>query len=156
MAKEPWEENVYDKGEKTLKRSLKSVDTKANRILTILAGIFFVVIVIMVLTLVYLSVGGSNAKKATEGFYSSGAAVAAASSSQEASSVEANTEGEEASSDETPQSSGPGTIQVLAGEGEASIAARAGISIAELERLNPSHMTQGYWYANPGDVVKTQ
>ena len=32
----------------------------------------------------------------------------------------------------------------------------AGISIAELERLNPSHMTTGSWYANPGDVVKTR
>ena len=47
-----------------------------------------------------------------------------------------------------------GTITVLAGEGEAAIAARAGISIAELEQLNPSHMSTGSWYANPGDVVK--
>ena len=26
----------------------------------------------------------------------------------------------------------------------------------ELERLNPDHMTSGYWYANPGDVVNVQ
>ena len=154
MAKKPWEENVYDKGEKTLKRSRKSVDTMSNRVLTILAGIFFVVVVVMVLTLIYLSVGGSNAKKATEGFYSSGAAVTA-SSSQDVSSEETTDDenGEETSSS---QVSGPGTTKVLAGEGEASIAARAGISIAELEKLNPSHMTQGYWYANPGDVVKVK
>ena len=110
----------------------------------------------MVLTLVYLSVGGSNAKKATEGFYSSGAAVAAASSSQVETSSEEKTDEENSEETSSSQVSGPGTTKVLAGEGEASIAARAGISIAELERLNPSHMTQGYWYANPGDVVKTQ
>ena len=61
----------------------------------------------------------------------------------------------EASSESTTASS-EGTITVQAGEGEAAIAARAGISIAELERLNPSHMTTGSWYANPGDVVKTR
>jgi hypothetical protein len=42
----------------------------------------------------------------------------------------------------------------LAGEGEAAIAARAGISIAQLEALNPSHMSTGSWFANPGDVLK--
>ena len=47
-----------------------------------------------------------------------------------------------------------GTITVLAGEGEAAIAARAGISIAQLEALNPSHMSTGSWFANPGDVLK--
>ncbi len=38
--------------------------------------------------------------------------------------------------------------------GEAAIAARAGISIAQLEALNPGHMATGSWFANPGDVVK--
>ncbi|MDU3840324.1 MAG: SAG1386/EF1546 family surface-associated protein, partial [Streptococcus mitis] len=47
-----------------------------------------------------------------------------------------------------------GTTKVLAGEGEAAIAARAGISIAQLEALNPGHMATGSWFANPGDVVK--
>ena len=47
-----------------------------------------------------------------------------------------------------------GTITVLPGEGEAAIAARAGISIAQLEALNPSHMSTGSWFANPGDVLK--
>ncbi|WP_331271618.1 SAG1386/EF1546 family surface-associated protein [Streptococcus equi] len=45
------------------------------------------------------------------------------------------------------------TITVLAGEGATSIAARAGISVEQLQALNPDHMTQGYWYANPGDEV---
>ena len=54
------------------------------------------------------------------------------------------------------ENSEEGTITVQAGEGEAAIAARAGISIAQLEQLNPSHMSTGSWYANPGDVVKIQ
>lgn len=53
-----------------------------------------------------------------------------------------------ASSEETGE-----TLTVLAGEGAASIAARAGISVEQLQALNPEHMTQGYWYANPGDQV---
>lgn len=48
------------------------------------------------------------------------------------------------------------SIVVQSGEGAGSIAARAGISVSELERLNPDHMTSGYWYANPGDVVNVQ
>ena len=60
---------------------------------------------------------------------------------------------EESSTDEESEE---GTITVQAGEGEAAIAARAGISIAQLEQLNPSHMSTGSWYANPGDVVKIQ
>ena len=48
------------------------------------------------------------------------------------------------------------SIVVQPGEGAGSIAARAGISVDELERLNPDHMTNGYWYANPGDVVNVQ
>ncbi|MFI3863812.1 LysM domain-containing protein, partial [Streptococcus uberis] len=27
------------------------------------------------------------------------------------------------------------------------------ISVDQLQALNPSHMTLGYWYANPGDAV---
>ncbi|WP_242258576.1 SAG1386/EF1546 family surface-associated protein [Streptococcus thoraltensis] len=45
------------------------------------------------------------------------------------------------------------TIVVQPGEGAASIAARAGISIERLQALNPQNMTLGYWYANPGDQV---
>ncbi len=41
----------------------------------------------------------------------------------------------------------------IAIDGPASIAARAGISVEQLQALNPEHMTQGYWYANPGDQV---
>jgi len=131
MPKEPWEEEIYDDGEETLKRTNKLNGIKADRLLTILAIIFFIIIVAMVCFLVYLSTGGSDKKKQMSGFY--------------------NGKSSEASSDD---GSGEETITVLAGEGEAAIAARAGISIAQLEQLNPSHMSTGSWYANPGDVVK--
>ena len=79
------------------------------------------------------------------GFYNGETTVVSSSS------VVPEAQKSESSSD---NESGEGTITVLAGEGEAAIAARAGISIAELEQLNPSHMSTGSWYANPGDVVK--
>ena len=43
---------------------------------------------------------------------------------------------------------------MLAGEGEAAIAARAGISIAQLEALILVIWLQALWFANPGDVIK--
>jgi hypothetical protein len=144
MPKEPWEEEIYDDGEETLKRTNKLNGIKADRLLTILAIIFFIIIVAMVCFLVYLSTGGSDKKKQMSGFYNGETTVVAASSAPAAEQTE------EASAEESEES----TITVLAGEGEAAIAARAGISIAELEQLNPSHMSTGSWYANPGDVVK--
>ena len=150
MTKEPWEEDIYDNGEKDLKRTKKSSDVLANRVLTILAVIFFIMVIVIVAGMIYLSVGGGGKTAAKEGFLDTSAPTSSqvASSSAPAASSEASSESTTASSE--------GTITVQAGEGEAAIAARAGISIAELERLNPSHMTTGSWYANPGDVVKTR
>ena len=147
MAKEPWEEDIYDKGEKELARSKKTNGVVANRVLTILAVIFFIMVITIVGMMIYLSTGGSSKKAATQGFYN----TKATSKPSESSSVP---ESSKATSDSSQTQSSEGTLTVQAGEGEAAIAARAGISIAELERLNPSHMTTGAWYANPGDVVK--
>ena len=147
MAKEPWEEDIYDEGEKELTRSKKTSDVVANRVLTILAVIFFIMVSTIVGMMIYLSTGGSSKKAATEGSYN----TKATSKPSESSSVP---ESSKATSDSSQPQSSEGTLTVQAGEGEAAIAARAGISIAELERLNPSHMTTGAWYANPGDVVK--
>ena len=69
MAKEPWEEDIYDDGEETLKRTSKLNGIKADRLLTILAIIFFVVVVAMVCLLIFLSTGGSNKSKQMSGFY---------------------------------------------------------------------------------------
>ena len=41
MAKEPWEEDIYDDGEETLKRTSKLNGIKADGLLTILAIIFY-------------------------------------------------------------------------------------------------------------------
>ena len=149
MAKEPWEEDIYDNGEKDLKRTKKSSDVLANRVLTILAVLFFIMVIVIVAGMVYLSIGGGGKASSKEGFLDTSApARSQVSSAAPEASSEANPESTTASSE--------GTLTVQAGEGEAAIAARAGISIAELERLNPSHMTTGTWYANPGDVVKTR
>ena len=135
---------------------------QANRILTILASIFFVIVVVMIIVLIYLSSGGSNRTAALKDFHDSDtkveqvSSVSSSSSEQESSSSEEKVE-EPSSSSEHPTehpTDSEGTLNVLAGEGEAAIAARAGISIAQLEALNPGHMATGSWFANPGDVIK--
>ena len=123
----------------------------ANRILTILASIFFVIVVVMIIVLIYLSSGGSNRTAALKDFHDSDANVVQISSSSSSHPEQSS----ESSSEHSEEATDPeGTTKVLAGEGEAAIAARAGISIAQLEALNPSHMATGSWFANPGDVVK--
>ena len=105
----------------------------------------------MVCLLIFLSTGGSDKSKQMAGFYNGETKVEQTSSATTAQSDK------EKSNDATEnENSEEGTITVQAGEGEAAIAARAGISIAQLEQLNPSHMSTGSWYANPGDVVKIQ
>ena len=159
MAKEPWQEDIYENQEETRsgRRSrTQSGGVIANRILTILASIFFVIVVVMIIVLIYLSSGGSNRTAALKDFHDSDANVvqiSSSSSSDQASSSSEEKVEESSSSSEHPTDP-EGTTKVLAGEGEAAIAARAGISIAQLEALNPSHMATGSWFANPGDVIK--
>ena len=154
MAKEPWQEDIYENQEET--RSGRRSRTQgggviANRILTILASIFFVIVVVMIIVLIYLSSGGSNRTAALKDFHDSDANVVQISSSSSSHPEQSS----ESSSEHSEEATDPeGTTKVLAGEGEAAIAARAGISIAQLEALNPSHMATGSWFANPGDVVK--
>ena len=159
MAKEPWQEDIYDQEESRAERRHRNhggADRMANRILTILASIFFVIVVVMIIVLIYLSSGGSNRTAALKDFHDSDANVvqiSSSSSSEQASSGSEEKVEESSSSSEHPTDP-EGTTKVLAGEGEAAIAARAGISIAQLEALNPSHMATGSWFANPGDVIK--
>ncbi|WP_049524915.1 SAG1386/EF1546 family surface-associated protein [Streptococcus pseudopneumoniae] len=153
MEKEPWQEDIYDQEESRAERRKRTQgrDVVANRVLTILASIFFVIVVVMIIVLIYLSSGGSNRTAALKDFHDSDTSlvqVSSSSSSQPEQSSESSSEHSEEATD--PE----GTTKVLAGEGEAAIAARAGISIAQLEALNPSHMATGSWFANPGDVVK--
>lgn len=155
MEKEPWQEDIYDQEESRAERRKRTQgrDVVANRVLTILASIFFVIVVVMVIVLIYLSSGGSNRTAALKDFHDSDASVVQVSSSS-SSQPEQSSEPESTSSSSEEAANPEGTIKVLAGEGEAAIAARAGISIAQLEALNPGHMATGSWFANPGDVIK--
>ena len=155
MEKEPWQEDIYDQEESRAERRKRTQgrDVVANRVLTILASIFFVIVVVMIIVLIYLSTGGSNRTAALKDFHDSDASVVQVSSSS-TSQPEQSSESESTSSSSEEAANPEGTIKVLAGEGEAAIAARAGISIAQLEALNPGHMATGSWFANPGDVVK--
>ena len=154
MAKEPWQEDIYENQEETRSERRKRTqgrDVVANRVLTILASIFFVIVVVMIIVLIYLSTGGSNRTAALKDFHDSDANVVQISSSSSSQPEQSS----ESSSEHSEEATDPeGTTKVLAGEGEAAIAARAGISIAQLEALNPGHMATGSWFANPGDVVK--
>ncbi|WP_001040921.1 SAG1386/EF1546 family surface-associated protein [Streptococcus mitis] len=158
MAKEPWQEDIYENQEETRSERRKRTqgrDVVANRVLTILASIFFVIVVVMIIVLIYLSSGGSNRTVALKDFHDSDANVVQISSSSSSEQASSSSEDKEESSSNSEHSTDPeGTTKVLAGEGEAAIAARAGISIAQLEALNPGHMATGSWFANPGDVVK--
>ena len=159
MAKEPWQEDIYENQEETRSERRKRTqgrDVVANRVLTILASIFFVIVVVMIIVLIYLSSGGSNRTVALKDFHDSDANVVqiSSSSSSEHASSSSEEKVEESSSSSEHPTDPEGTTKVLAGEGEAAIAARAGISIAQLEALNPGHMATGSWFANPGDVVK--
>ena len=154
MAKEPWQEDIYENQEETRSERRKRTqgrDVVANRVLTILASSFFVIVVVMIIVLIYLSSGGSNRTAALKDFHDSDANVVQISSSSSSQPEQSS----ESSSEHSEEATDPeGTTKVLAGEGEAAIAARAGISIAQLEALNPGHMATGSWFANPGDVVK--
>ncbi|EFO00184.1 SAG1386/EF1546 family surface-associated protein [Streptococcus mitis] len=153
MEKEPWQEDIYDQEESRAERRKRTQgrDVVANRVLTILASIFFVIVVVMIIVLIYLSSGGSNRTAALKDFHDSDTSVVQVSSSSSSQPEQSS----ESSSEHSEEATDPeGTTKVLAGEGEAAIAARAGISIAQLEALNPSHMATGSWFANPGDVVK--
>ena len=162
MAKEPWQEDIYENQEEQTRterrqRNQKGTGVVANRVLTILASLFFVIVVAMIIVLIYLSSGGSNRTAALKDFHDSDANVVQVSSFSSSEQASSSSEGKEESSSSSEHSTDPeGTTKVLAGEGEAAIAARAGISIAQLEALNPGHMATGSWFANPGDVIKTR
>ena len=160
MEKEPWQEDIYENQEeetRTERRHRNQYDSGilANHILTVLAIIFFVIVVGMIVVLVYLSSGGSDRTSTLKDFYDSSAPKAeeVTTVATTAQSTEAETTQQEHTEAHTDSE---GTITVLPGEGEAAIAARAGISIAQLEALNPGHMSTGTWFANPGDVLKTR
>ena len=168
MEKEPWQEDIYENKEDETRterrhRKQKGKGVVANRVLTVLASLFFVIVVAMVVVLIYLSPGRSKRTSSLKDFYAESSPATSSSSKVEASSSSSSKVEETSSSESTPSESsseehteGEGTLTVQPGEGEAALAQRAGISIAQLEALNPSHMSSGSWFANPGDVIKTR
>ena len=163
MEKEPWQEDIYEENKEESRserhsRSGKWAFLTANNILTTLAIIFFIVVIGMIIVLVYLSSGRSDRTSALKDFYDSAnpkvEEVTTVTTATTETTTVATTESDEQQNTTEAHTDPEGTITVLAGEGEAAIAARAGISIAQLEALNPSHMSTGSWFANPGDVLK--
>ncbi|HEM3541977.1 SAG1386/EF1546 family surface-associated protein [Streptococcus suis] len=156
MSQEPWNEEVYQTETVSRKERLNK-GVASTTVFTVLAIIFFIIVLIIGITAIYLSVGGSKTDSTKEFYNPSSAAVVAESSTsvaetQESTSTDA-TETTETSSSLAEATDGS-TLTVQAGEGVGQLAARGGISIAELERLNPEKMTTGSWLAHPGDVVR--
>ncbi|HEM6083361.1 TPA: LysM peptidoglycan-binding domain-containing protein [Streptococcus suis] len=160
MSQEPWNEEVYQT-EAVSRKDRFEKNIASTKVFTVLAIIFFLIVLIIGITAVYLSVGGSKTDSTKEFYNPSSAAVvaeSAASTTEEATStveeiIEESTETAQSSSTVAEATDGS-TITVQAGEGVGALAARGGISIAELERLNPEKMTTGSWLAHPGDVVR--
>ncbi|HEM4067604.1 TPA: LysM peptidoglycan-binding domain-containing protein [Streptococcus suis] len=155
MSQEPWNEEVYQTEPVSRKERLNK-GVASTTVFTVLAIIFFVIVLIIGITAIYLSVGGSKTDSTKEFYNPSSAAVVAESSTsvaetQESTSTDA-TETETSSS--LAEATDGSTLTVQAGEGVGQLAARGGISIVELERLNPEKMTTGSWLAHPGDVVR--
>lgn len=163
MSQEPWNEEVYQTDTVSRKDRFEK-NIASTKVFTVLAIIFFLIVLIIGITAIYLSVGGSKTDSTKEFYNPSSAAVVAESvastAEEEATStveeiVEESTETAQSSSTVAEATDGS-TITVQAGEGVGQLAARGGISIAELERLNPEKMTTGSWLAHPGDVVRVR
>ncbi|RRN50981.1 SAG1386/EF1546 family surface-associated protein [Streptococcus suis] len=158
MSQEPWNEEVYQTETVSRKERLNK-GVASTTVFTVLAIIFFVIVLIIGITAIYLSVGGSKTDSTKEFYNPSSAAVVAESSTSVAETQEyTSTDATETETTETSSSlaeaTDGSTLTVQAGEGVGQLAARGGISIAELERLNPEKMTTGSWLAHPGDVVR--
>lgn len=156
MSQEPWNDEIYKSEEKSRKNKSASSGV-STKIFTVLAVLFLIIVAAITVVAIYLSGGGSNTNS-TEEFYNTSNANAANQNTTVASAqaTEASTSAQEATTEASAEASAQEgeTLTVQAGEGVAAIAARAGISIAELERLNPEKMTTGSWLAHPGDVVR--
>lgn len=171
MAKKPWEKKVVENNshrKDKITRTSRGV-VSSTPWLTAFLSAFFVIVVAILFIVFYTSNRGEDRAKETSGFYGASSQKVNSSKTKKASTSKKTTSSSKtktsdksttssstvASSSETSTSSSVngGTIVVQPGEGAASIAARAGISVARLKELNPGHMTSGYWYANPGDPV---
>ncbi len=67
MSQEPWNDEIYNSGEKSRKNKTENSNV-ANKIFTVLAVLFLVIIAGITVTAIYLSSGGSNTDSTKE-FY---------------------------------------------------------------------------------------
>ncbi|CYU71253.1 LysM peptidoglycan-binding domain-containing protein [Streptococcus suis] len=154
MSQEPWNEEVYQTETVSRKERLNK-GVASTTVFTVLAIIFFVIVLIIGIMAVYLSIGGGSKTDSTKEFYTpSTTTVVAESSSSAAETQESTSTDTTETSSSLAEATDGSTLTVQAGEGVGQLAARGGISIAELERLNPEKMTTGSWLAHPGDVVR--
>ncbi|MCK3941527.1 hypothetical protein HCC47_01450 [Streptococcus suis] len=159
MSQDPWNEEVYQSAPASRKERF-SKGIASTKVFTILAIIFFTIVLIIGVIAFYLSVGGSKTDSTKE-FYSPSTVAVVAESSTVPTETSESTEVAETEVAETTETSSSltestdgSTLTVQAGEGVGALAARGGISIAELERLNPEKMATGSWLAHPGDIVR--
>ncbi|HEP1814860.1 TPA: LysM peptidoglycan-binding domain-containing protein [Streptococcus suis] len=154
MSQEPWNEEVYQTETVSRKERLNK-GVASTTVFTVLAIIFFVIVLIIGIMAVYLSIGGGSKTDSTKEFYTpSTTTVVAESSSSAAETQESTSTDTTETSSSLAEATDGSTLTVQAGEGVGQLAARGGISIADLERLNPEKMTTGSWLAHPGDVVR--
>lgn len=158
MSQEPWNEEVYHT-ESVSRRERLSKGMVSTSVFTTLSIIFFVIVLIIGIAAFYLSVGGSRTDSTKEFYNPSTTAVVPESSSvatetTESGSTETSRAETTDSSSRVAEAADGSTLTVQPGEGVGQIATRGGISIAELERLNPEKMATGSWLAHPGDVVR--
>ncbi|HFU3799666.1 TPA: SAG1386/EF1546 family surface-associated protein [Streptococcus suis] len=158
MSQDLWNEEVYQT-ETTSRKERMNKGVASTRVFTILATIFFLIVLAIGIFAIYLSIGGSTTNSTQEFYNVNNVAVAASSSTVESSTEAPVAETTETSVSETTPlvDTGDGTtLTVQAGEGLGQLAYRAGVSMSELERLNPEKMVgpNGTWWANPGDVIR--
>ncbi|HFI0035834.1 TPA: SAG1386/EF1546 family surface-associated protein [Streptococcus suis] len=161
MSQDLWNEEVYQT-ETTSRKERMNKGVASTRVFTILATLFFLIVLAIGIFAIYLSIGGSTTDSTQEFYNVNNAAVTASSStieiSVEAPETETTETTETTASQTTPLvDTGDGTtLTVQAGEGLGQLAYRAGVSMSELERLNPEKMVgpNGTWWANPGDVIR--
>ncbi|WP_105202589.1 SAG1386/EF1546 family surface-associated protein [Streptococcus suis] len=156
MSQEPWNEEVYQTEPVSRKERLNK-GVASTTVFTVLAIIFFVIVLIIGIMAVYLSIGGGSKTDSTKEFYTPSTTTVVAESSSSAAETQESTSTdttETETSSSLAEATDGSTLTVQAGEGVGQLAARGGISIAELERLNPEKMTTGSWLAHPGDVVR--
>ncbi|HEL2594739.1 TPA: LysM peptidoglycan-binding domain-containing protein [Streptococcus suis] len=156
MSQEPWNEEVYQTETVSRKERLNK-GVASTTVFTVLAIIFFVIVLIIGIMAVYLSIGGGSKTDSTKEFYTPSTTTVVAESSSSAVETQESTSTdttETETSSSLAEATDGSTLTVQAGEGVGQLAARGGISIAELERLNPEKMTTGSWLAHPGDVVR--